>query len=194
MRSCADAKIRKTTLSRPPCLGTLRACAQLVQRVARGTLPALWAHLSQPNNTPRLLLRQQLPSLLPSSHDLRGKQIKQGDSALRDSKSRALRDLRGGLQSPPSRSCAAGRQVARTCSDARHSQGSWGGPSLRVGCPEPNQNNPGKKHSSKFLLQKSAGLTRIPLQNEKKHHGAKASILPVGGAPKNPARHGVFGR
>ena len=59
-----------------------------------------------------------------------------------------------------------------------------GGPSLRVGCPEPNQKNPGKKHSSKFLLQKSAGLTRIPLQNEKKHHGAKASILPVGGAPK----------
>ena len=148
MRSCADAKIRKTTLSRPPCLGTLRACAQLVQRVARGTLPALWAHLSQPNNTPRLLLRQQLPSLLPSSHDLRGKQKKQGDSALRDSKSRTLRDLRGGLQRALSRSCAAGRQVARkrggTCSDARHSQGSWGSKPTGRGCPEPNQNNPGK--------------------------------------------------
>ena len=97
----------------PPCLGTLRACAQLLQRVARGTLPALWAHLSQPNNTPRLLLRQQLPSLLPSSHDLSGKQKKQGDSALRDSKSRTPGDLRGDLQSPPppNRSCAAGRQA-----------------------------------------------------------------------------------
>ena len=84
----------------PPCLGALRACAQLVQRVARGPLPALWAHLSQQNN-PMPLFSEQLPSLLPSSHDLRGKQKKQGDSALRDSKSRTLKDLRGGLQSPP---------------------------------------------------------------------------------------------
>ena len=35
---------------------------------------------------------------------------------------------------------------------------------------------PRQKHSSKMLLQKSAGLARIPLQNEKWHHRAKASI------------------
>ena len=35
---------------------------------------------------------------------------------------------------------------------------------------------PQQKHSSKMLLQKSAGLARIPLQNEKWHQRAKASI------------------
>ena len=66
------------------------------------------------------------------------------------------------------------RKRVGACRDARHSQGNWvSKPTAGRGTKE---KQPQQKHSSKMLLQKSAGLARIPLQNETWHQRAKASI------------------
>ena len=69
---------------------------------------------------------------------------------------------------------------------ARHSQGSRGskptvggrrGKGALNALNQTKKKQPQQKHSSKMLLQKSAGLARIPLQNKEKwHQRARASI------------------